>query len=40
MRVGIAEQPVEIARGTTVAGWTFNGRVPGPIRAQRIASRN
>ena len=27
----IAEQPVEIARGTTVAGWTFNGRIPGPI---------
>jgi FtsP/CotA-like multicopper oxidase with cupredoxin domain len=27
----ISEQPVEIARGTTVAAWTFNGRVPGPI---------
>ena len=27
----IAEQPIEIARGATVAAWTFNGRVPGPI---------
>jgi nitrite reductase (NO-forming) len=27
----ITEQPVEIARGTTMAAWTFNGRVPGPI---------
>jgi FtsP/CotA-like multicopper oxidase with cupredoxin domain len=27
----IAEQPIAIARGTTLAAWTFNGHVPGPI---------
>jgi nitrite reductase (NO-forming) len=26
----VAEQPVEVARGTRFAAWTFNGAVPGP----------
>ena len=27
----VAEQPVEIARGTRMTAWTFNGTVPGPV---------
>jgi len=27
----VAEQPVDVARGTTMSAWTFNGAVPGPL---------
>lgn len=27
----VSEQPVAVARDATLAAWTFNGRIPGPI---------
>jgi FtsP/CotA-like multicopper oxidase with cupredoxin domain len=27
----ISEQPVEVARATSMSAWTFNGAIPGPL---------
>ncbi len=31
----VSEQPVEVARATTLAAWTFNGSIPGPLLRAR-----
>jgi FtsP/CotA-like multicopper oxidase with cupredoxin domain len=29
--LAVQEQPVMVGRGRTMAAWTFNGRIPGPV---------